>query len=245
MIAPLKRADVDIVVVFPYQTHADYAASRLIDKLRRALLKAFAGQQLSEWAGAPAMSRNGRALVIAFSDFLVAVLPALKRPEGGLLIPNWMTNTYIVTDPVAHVELWNASDAAHGGALKPLMRALKGWNRETGELFGPFHLEALCRDAFAATVIADTPSALSHFFDVVRSKLDEPFPDPAGYGGDLGAYLDADKIKVARLRLETALTRSARALAGAQRGDLDGALAQWRLLFGEYFPPGSPPRAGL
>ncbi len=167
-----------------------------------------------------------------FRDMQADVITVFACDGGGYRIPNWITNQYFSTDPARHIALWSEADAAQNGRLKPLMRLLKAWNREHGTFFRSFHLEALCREIFAANDIGDYPSAVQLFFDRLRRKIYEPLPDPAGYGDDLGAYLTEGQKRVIRLRLDAALVRAEDALTDAYDGNANRATAHWRHIFG-------------
>jgi tRNA nucleotidyltransferase (CCA-adding enzyme) len=82
MIAPLKEADIDIFVVFDSKYYHNYNGQNggqggLLDLVRRTLLKTY--------TSTPDISRNGQAVTIRFSDFLVDVVPGFRRNGGGYL----------------------------------------------------------------------------------------------------------------------------------------------------------------
>jgi hypothetical protein len=61
--------------------------------------------------------------------------------------------------------------------------------------------------------------------------------DPAGYGDDVGSYLNTrDKIDEAARRFQTAYDRAITAEDYARRGQPINAIGEWRKIFGEYFP---------
>ena len=65
-----------------------------------------------------AISRNGQAVTIRFTDFMVDVVPGFHRQGGGFLIPNFITQTWLATD----VDLVTAANKAHNGDLVPLIK---------------------------------------------------------------------------------------------------------------------------
>ena len=78
MIAPLKEADVDIFVVLDdsYFYHYDRkngGQAGLLDFLKRTLRKTY--------TRTPDISRNGQAVTLRFTDFVVDVVPSFSR-EG-------------------------------------------------------------------------------------------------------------------------------------------------------------------
>ena len=92
MIAPLKEADIDVFVIL----HADYfhhyngkngGQAGLLDLVKRTLKKTY--------TKTPDISRNGQAVTITFTDFIVDVVPAFNRLGGGYLIPNSVNQVWI------------------------------------------------------------------------------------------------------------------------------------------------------
>ena len=77
----------------------------------------------------PDISRNGQAVTIRFEDFIVDVVPGFNRKGGGYLIPNSITQSWISTDPKKHVEIFSEANSVHKGNLIPLIKMIKGWNR--------------------------------------------------------------------------------------------------------------------
>lgn len=71
LIGPLKEADVDIVVVLD-RSYRAAGALAVLDRVREALLE--------EYPRTPKISRNGQAVTISFSDFVVDVVPAFNLP---------------------------------------------------------------------------------------------------------------------------------------------------------------------
>jgi tRNA nucleotidyltransferase (CCA-adding enzyme) len=110
MIAPLKDADIDIMVVLDARYYHHYNGQNggpagFLDLVKRTLLKTY--------TTTPDISRNGQAVTIRFTDFDVDVVPGFYRQGGGYLIPNSITNSWLSTDPKKHVDLMAAANKAH------------------------------------------------------------------------------------------------------------------------------------
>lgn len=234
MIAPLKEADIDIFVVLDSSYYWNYNAglnggqAGLLDLLRRTLLKTY--------TRTPDISRNGQAVTIRFDDFVVDVVPAFARAGGGYLIPNSISGSWIETDPKKHAEIIKNLNAQQSGLLVPLIKMIKGWNREHGAYFRSFHLEVLAFHILSYATITDYPSGVRYYFDKARALVAQKNLDPAGYGGDVGAYLNStDRIQEAVRKFETAFQRAVRAEQAALRYP-SNAIEDWRTIFGSYFP---------
>lgn len=235
MIAPLHDADIDVFVVLEnrYFNHYDKGQNGgqagLLDLLRRTLLRTY--------TKTPHIARDGQAVTIHFSDFLVDVVPGFNRSGGGYLIANSIQQEWISTNPVRHVELISASNQVHEYKLVPLIKMIKAWNRNTGNFFHSFHIEILALEILNNVEITDSSSGARYFFDKGRTLVSQLNLDPAGYGGDIGAYINtSEKISTAVSKFETAYNRAIRAEDFARRGYFRNAVEQWRLIFGNYFP---------
>jgi hypothetical protein len=233
MIAPLKEADVDIFVVLNPKYFHNYNGQNggpggLLDTVRRTLLKTY--------STTPAISRNGQAVSIRFSDFEVDVVPGFNRQGGGYLIPNSITNTWLSTDPKKHVELMAASNKSHNSDLVPLVKMIKAWNKSHSAFFRSFHLEVLALQILNNITITDFPSGARYYFDKGRELIKQKNVDPAGYGDDVGRYITSDKVEEAARRFQLAYDRAIKAEAFAARDNVRDAVDMWGINFGSYFP---------
>lgn len=234
MIAPLSDADIDIFFVLDNQYYYHYQGQNggqagLLDYLKRTLKKTY--------TKTPDISRNGQAVTIRFDDFMIDVVPAFYRQGGGYLIPNSITQSWLSTDPKKHVELITSSNTAHDGDFIPLVKMIKSWNKNIQSHFHSFHLETLALSIFTNITISDYPSGARYFFDKGRTLISKQNPDPAGYGGDVGYYINnQDKIDEAVSRFQTAYDRAVKAEYYATLGQTNNAIGEWRKIFGNYFP---------
>jgi hypothetical protein len=229
LIAPLGVADIDMVVVLDPKYYEADGYAGLLDKVKRVLRKTY--------TKTPDISRNGQAVTITFTDFKVDVVPAFYRTGGGYLIPDSAMKRWIATDPKRHVQIWSEANAAHSYDLVPLIKMIKAWNKMHSALLRSFHLEALVLGVLTGVTISDYPSGVRFSFDKARAKVMGPFYDPAGYGGDLGAYLDTlSKKQEVVGRFEAGYRRAYEAEELEKSGKTAQAYEKWRMIFGDYFP---------
>jgi len=231
MISPLKTADVDIFVVLSSSYFEDfkYNQAGLLDKVKRSIKKTY--------PNTPDISRNGQAVTISFSDFTVDVVPAFNRSGGGYLIPNSISSSWIATDPKKHISIWSAANSQHSGRLVPLIKMIKAWNKENGQLLTSFHLECLVLKVLTGMTMGTYPKTCRYVFDKLRAQIDLQNLDPAGYGGDVGAYLNTvSKRNDVKSRLTSAYDRAVAAENFEDSGKTSDAYGRWRLVFGNYFP---------
>lgn len=228
MIAPLAEADVDIFVVVDPKYYAADGQARLLEAVRQALLKTY--------TRTPKISRNGQAVTVTFTDFVVDVVPAFYRSGGGYLIPNSSQGIWIETDPKVHVDLMASENAAHSGDLVPLVKMVKGWNKNIGDAFVSFYLELIAIKLLKNVTISDFPSGMRYFFDKGREAIKYKAIDPAGYGSQVNGLRNAATVAQAMTRFELALERALRAEERARVGRIGEAVAEWIKIFGERFP---------
>ena len=229
MIAPLSDADIDIFIILDPVYFRQDGQAAILDRVKQVLRKTY--------TKTPDISRNGQAVTIVFSDFKVDVVPAFNRQGGGYLIPDSILKRWISTDPKKHVEVWSAANKAHNGDLVPLIKMIKCWNREHSALLRSFHLESLILRTLNNVTISDYPSGVRYVFDKARTLAQYPIADPAGYSGDIGAYLNSqDRKDDVISRLETAYNRAIEAERLNSEGNIRQAYDKWCLIFGDYFP---------
>ena len=235
MIAPLKEADIDIFIQLDakyfhhYNQGLNGGQAGLLDLVKRTLKKTY--------TRTPDISRSGQAVSIRFEDFVVDVIPGFSRQGGGYLIPNSVTKSWLSTDPKKHVEIMSTQNRAHDGDLVPLIKMVKGWNSTIGKHLRSFHLEVLALQILNNVRITDFPSGVRYYFDKGRTVITQKNLDPAGYGDDLGKYIDSQqKVQEAVAKFELAYERAIKAEDFAKRGYIQNAVEMWVKVFGDYFP---------
>ncbi len=229
MIAPLKKADIDIVAVMASEYYQPDGQAAMLDRVKHVLLR--------RYPRTPRISRDGQAVTIFFRDFRVDVVPAFTLQLGGYLIPDSIQKRWIATDPKRHVEIWAEANKKHEYMLVPIIKMMKAWNKKHSELFRSFSLETLTLQTLNGVTISDYPSGVRYVFDKARNRILSGVFDPAGYGGNVVSYLDTkEKVNQVVTRLDTAYQRAVYAEEFDRRGRPDLAFDRWRMIFGDYFP---------
>ncbi len=228
MIAPLAEADIDIFTVLDSSYYKEDGQVNLLDKVRGILLKTY--------TKSPKISRNGQAVTITFTDFIVDVIPAFKRRGGGFLIPNSIEKKWISTDPKTHVEIGRIENSKHNGNLIPIIKMIKGWNNNINHSFVSFYLELLAIKIFSNFTISDYPSAMRHFFDEGREEIKYKLKDPVEFGGNINGLYNASTVLEAVSRFETAYNRAKKADEYERKGNTESDINEWKKIFGNYFP---------
>jgi hypothetical protein len=228
MIGPLKQADIDVFVVLDPKYHTTAGFGTILDRVRRVLLETY--------PSTPKISRNGQAVTITFTDFVVDVVPAFHRRGGGYLIPSTTAGRWISTDPKAHETFMSTANFIHKGNLVPTVKLVKAWNQQIGRPFRSFYLELLVEQVLRGVTISDAPSACRYVFDKGRSAIKLKIPDPSRIAAEQVEGLNGISVADAVKRFTTAHSRAAWAEDFARRGDSASGVDRWRLIFGDRFP---------
>lgn len=233
MIAPLKESDLDIFIVlssdyFHHYNSQNGGQGGLLDLVKKTLKKTY--------PETPSISRNGQAVTITFSDFMVDVVPCFSRKGGGYLIPDSKDKSWIATDPTVHVNLMSEQNTTHNNDLVPLVKMIKGWNRNMGNAFNSFYLELITISILQNVNISSFPSGIRYFFDKGREKIKYKAIDPAGFGHQINGLDNVSTVAAAIKKFETAYDRAIAAEQFNNNLDTYSAVESWREIFGSYFP---------
>lgn len=228
MIAPLSEADIDIFVILNPSYCEEDGQANLLDRVKRVLLKTY--------TKTPKISRNGQAVTITFTDFIVDVVPAFYRKGGGFLIPNSIKKEWISTNPKTHVEIISNENDKHDGNLIPIVKMIKGWNKNINHAFVSFYLELLAIKIFTKVTISDYPSGMRYFFEKGGEAIKYNVKDPVEYGGQINGLDNVSTVEEAVSRFETAYNRAKKAEEYERNGDTESAIGEWKKIFSNYFP---------
>lgn len=228
MIGPLKEADVDVFVVLSPEYYAAGGYATLLDKVRKVLLETY--------PTTPKISRNGQAVTITFTDFVVDVVPGFARQGGGYLIPSTTEKRWVPTNPKTHEIFMAKANTAHQGDLVPLIKMIKRWNRRAGRSMRSFYLELLVEKVLRGVTISTFSSGCRYVFDKGREAVKYKIADPSVLNPQQVGGLLTGTVADAVRRFETAHTRARKAEDFANRGHVEEAVAEWRKVFGSEFP---------
>lgn len=230
MIRPLKEADVDIFVVLDAKYYNQANPRGVLDRVKKAFVDHY-GQQ------GVAISRNGQAVTLTYSDFKVDVVPAFNRTGGGYLIPNSGNQTWIGTEPKSHVKIWSDTNTNKDGRFVPVLKMLKRWKAVKSDSIRSFHLETLALTIFSPVEMHNWRGSVRYFFDRARTNILYNIPDPApGFNGFVDSYLTYNQKQALVSPIESAYGRAVKAQEYEDNDKHKDAIDQWRLVFGDYFP---------
>lgn len=234
---PLK--DVDVFFILGSEERARRMASprSTLDAFEASLLKHYTRGQVSRGRrsisitfdrSSPTQSEDGKVLS-------VDVVPAFDA-DNGYDIPDDHLGDWVATNPEIHKEKAIAKNAALASRWVPLVKMLKGWNREAGSPIKPsFLIEVMALD------LVDPPwnsfaDEVRTFFAAAVDTISDTWADPAGLGPPVSDQMTLERCADARLALYEAEKLAAQAARAEERDRIGEALALWRQLFGSYFP---------
>ncbi|MEH1126474.1 CBASS oligonucleotide cyclase [Micromonospora sp. CPCC 206061] len=223
-----KLKDVDIfLVIDPDGPQGGYRHRPPLD-----VLNALLAVLRDKW---PDAHRDGMAIVIPYGGDVMSieVVPAFKRSAGGYFIPDPAAGSWIETNPKRHHELSIEKNKACDGMYVPLVKMIKGINRELGEPVSPSFLLEVMAQTIVKTPVGRYQDEIVLFLATAADRIDETWLDPAGLGGDVNTVMtSADKRAAARaLRDAQCIAEVAVDLEDEEQDR--AAYAQWKRLFGD------------
>ena len=228
MISPLKESDIDLFVVLHPKYFKTYTPAQLLDRVRTILKR--------KYPETPKISRNGQAVTITFTDFMVDVVPSYNRQGGGYLIPDSHADAWIPTNPDSHKNHITNANKCHDGDLVPLIKMVKGWNRCINGAFVSFYLELMTAEMLRNVTIDSHSSGVRFVLGKGMDRVKTKIKDPSEYGGQINPVGCVSNVDDAVSRFTTAYNRAVKAEQFDKDGKIDLAFAEWRKIFPRYFP---------
>jgi len=222
--------DIDLVIVVEEVTsRPTVSPDALLKAVRKALKAAWPEKEL------PILQQHSVHLKFSGSGIAFDIVPAFKRlGRKAYFIPERETGRWLRTNPRRHKEQSREANERAGKKLKPLLRAVKHWNRHhPSSPLGSFHLEAMSYDAFL-----QPPDGYLEGLEILFSHLSQkvlyPCPDPAGLGPDVDEWMTSQQRQAASQLLASAADQVQHVLA-EEESFPSQAHQRLRALFGEDY----------
>ncbi len=234
----LSEADIDVMVVLHYGDNKGWDSAdgtiKALDRFRTILDSAY-----------PYTSkrRDRNCIKMEFSEFKLDVVPAFRVTgfsSSYYKIPDSIRRQWLSTDPFSFADKITAVNTAMSGKFVPLIKMVKGWNREVGWPIRSFHLECLMYQHYRNYTQGYTyPSMLKVFFGNLPSYLSGSCYDPV-MGDRVDSYLDNSAIRTKRQiaieKASAAAEASAEAFEDQEKYHSSVAIGEWEALMGDFFP---------
>jgi hypothetical protein len=230
----LSEGDVDMMVILHYGENKGWdnaeGTIKALDRFKSILDEAYPDTD---------KRRDVNCISMQFSEFRLDVVPAFRYKEGYYKIPDSVRKLWVKTNPFQFAEKITEVNTMMDGTFVPLIKMVKGWNREVGWPIRSFHLECMMYHHYSTyTQHYSYSSMVKVFFENLASYLSNPCYDPI-MGDRVDTYLDNYATKTKRT---IAIEKAKKAAAAAKEAYEDQekypsvALSEWKSLMGEFFP---------
>ncbi|MCW2982978.1 MAG: hypothetical protein JWR63_548 [Conexibacter sp.] len=189
-------------------------------------------------APTPTIGRRSCTIQFSTTDEVPSfdVVLAFDRDGGGFDIPDRVAGEWIASDPSVHKAKATDKNAACDGKWIPLVKMIKGFNREWEKPVRPsFLLEVMALD-LVKPPFGRYQDEMVLFLANAARKIEDVWPDPAGLGPDVNTSMSTTEKSVAADRLAEALEVAERAVRLEDEGREVAAIDAWRELFGNRMP---------
>lgn len=230
----LFEGDVDVLIVLNYGKHkAWHSADGTVNALRR--FKAI----LDEAYPKTPCSIDRSCVTMKLSEFRLDVVPAFKFTDGTYRIPDTYQRRWVRTDPIKFASAITAVNKNMDGTFVPIIKMVKGWNRNVGWPIRSLHLECMLYNHYRTYAQSYTyNSTLNVFFSKLSGYLRAESYDPIT-GERVDTYLDNNSLVTDRskavAKAEKAARQAAEALGDEHKYPIS-AIDEWKILLGEFFP---------
>lgn len=231
----LREGDVDVMVILHYGNNKGWdnpeGAVKVLDRFKSILE--------NQYPNTP-KRRDRNCITMQFSEFRLDVVPAFRHETGYFKIPDSVDQRWLMTNPKLFSEKISNINRSMNGTFIPLIKMVKGWNREVGWPIRSFHLECLMHYHYQAYTTGYTyDSMLQIFLQRLPGYLSSPCFDPV-MGERVDTYLDNNASKTKRqIAIEKAVVAaeaSKEAFEDLEKYSSVIAIREWKNLLGEFFP---------
>ena len=231
----LSEGDIDLMVVLHYGQHSEAwdnkdGVAKVLTRFKGILESAYPKITCS-------VDRN--CVVMKFNEFNLDVVPAFRFKSGDYKIPDTYRGSWLKTNPVKFSKEVTRINKNMDGVFIPLIKMVKGWNRNYSKQLRGFHIECLMLKHYKDYKQSYTyDSMLKVFFSKLPGYLKSACYDPIT-GDKVDLYLDNSGLGYKR---ETFVNRATKAAKDAKEAfeDRDAypsiAIKEWKDLLGDFFP---------
>jgi hypothetical protein len=227
----LSEGDIDLMIILHYGNNKQWKTSEGTSKA----LASFK-QILQSKYPKTTMSIDTNCVTLKLSEFRLDVVPAFKHEQGYYTIPDTSRGKWIPTDPFTYAGLMTKTNSNMGDTFKPLIKMVKGWNREVGWPIRSFHLETMMYNHYKTYSQAYTySSTLKIFFGHLPGYLDRYCYDPVTHDSVDDYLSTGDLLRSVIVKAERAATLSSKAFSFEETNP-EQSIRTWKTLLGEFFP---------
>lgn len=233
----LSEGDVDVMIILHHGNNEDWdnaaGTGKALNKFKAILEEEYPDTT---------MRVDENCVTMQLSEFRLDVVPAFKLTSGGYKIPDTIRQQWVETNPFAFADLITKTNKAMDDKFIPLIKMVKGWNREEGWPIRSFHLECMMYNRYKSyTEGYSYDSMLRLFFEDLPTYLASTCYDPVT-SERVDTYLDNYATTTKR---QIAINKANKASAKAKEAYEDQtkypnaisiSIEEWKALLGEFFP---------
>jgi len=234
LIRYLTEGDVDVMVVLHYSKNKDWdnkeGITKVLNKFKGILENAYPDTDCK-------IDRN--CVTMNLSKFRLDVVPAFKFDSGYYKIPDTYREKWLQTDPVGFAEEITRINKNMDGTFVPLIKMVKGWNRNYSKTLRSFHIECIMMKHYKDYKQSYTyDSTLKVFFYNLPNYINSATYDPIT-GDRVDLYMDNSSLGNSR---EAFVSRAKKVAEKAEEAYQDRekytsvAIDEWKDILGEFFP---------
>lgn len=166
------------------------------------------------------------------------IVPCFYTTQQFYLIPDGQGN-WKNTDPRVDRMRVTSVNQTHYQIALPLIRLMKYWKElKWGDVISSYMFEQMVLDCIESSpLIAFDPlqSRVQRLLQYLWKAIKNPVYDPKGIQGDLNGLDKESRDKLSQTAFISSLSAS-QAITFEKEGDLQKAIKQWKLVFGDSFP---------
>lgn len=229
----LPEGDVDVMIILHYDKHRNWysvpGVTACLDKFKQIIDSNYPNT---------VNRRDQNCITVKFKQFRLDVVPAFKWEGGFYKIPDSVRGNWIETDPFTFADYITRVNKTMDGTFVPIIKMVKGWNRDAGWPISSFHLECMLYYHYRNyTESFSYSSTLKRFFEFLPTYLQNSCYDPIR-NERVDTYLDTGfptKRQQATSKAQSAAKDAARAFS-YEKTNPEASIKLWGVLLGEFFP---------
>lgn len=229
MLKPL--ADIALVVVLPSKYGAEYFVNTHPQKIINDFKKFLEGF----FPGKFAKAKNRSVNIKLDNAYGFDVIPVFARKGGGYFVPDMEKGKWGYLEFKKYGELIANANRSSGNKLITMIKMLKCWNKNNGNVFDSFHLEILAVKIFDGP-IESYPLAMLAFSSKAEKLVGVSCYDPAIPERQIDEYLQSAQRLQIKGALISAAQNAQKAINLEATNYVKEANVIWKLLFGLAFP---------
>lgn len=164
------------------------------------------------------------------------VVPAFERAAGGYEIPDMASGQWIPTDPTKHADAATTKNKACDEKWVPLVKMLKGINRESGEPVSPSFLIEVMALSLIRPPFGRYQDEIAGFLASASDRATDDWADPAGLGPAINRAATQSQRQEMGRKFHRWQTIAEAAIDLEDAGRDRAAVEKWRELFGNRMP---------